>query len=54
MTSHGVLAVVAALTLSACSKSPSAEVRLADVEAENEERDDSPIYLTPNIAVYTR
>ena len=23
-------------------------------EAENEERDDSPIYLTPNIAVYTR
>ena len=24
------------------------------LEAENEERDDSPIYLTPNIAVYTR
>lgn len=24
------------------------------MEAENEERDDSPIYLTPNIAVYTR
>ena len=24
------------------------------IEAENEERDDSPIYLTPNIAVYTR
>ena len=24
------------------------------LEAENEERDDSPLYLTPNIAVYTR
>ncbi len=24
------------------------------LEAENEERDDSPIYMTPNIAVYTR
>lgn len=37
MRSHGVLAVLAALTLSACSNSPSAEERLADVEAENEE-----------------
>lgn len=37
MRLHGVLAIVAALTLSACSNSPSAEERLADREAANEE-----------------
>jgi hypothetical protein len=37
MSSQGVLAVVAALALFACSNSPSAEEQVADMQAGNEE-----------------